>query len=42
MATIELAKRFMEAIVFRKTPWPILSDDKHSMVEETWKLAIEA
>jgi hypothetical protein len=32
----------MEAIVFTKTPWPILSDDKYSMVEEAWKLAIEA
>jgi len=41
-ATFELAKRFMEAIVFTKTPWLILSDDKYSMVEEAWKLAIEA
>jgi hypothetical protein len=41
-ATFEVAKRFMEAIVFTKTPWPILSDDKYSMVEEAWKLAIEA
>jgi hypothetical protein len=32
----------MEAIVFTKTPWPILSDEKYSMVEEAWKLAIEA
>jgi hypothetical protein len=32
----------MEAIVFTKTRWPILSDDKYSMVEEAWKLAIEA
>ena len=32
----------MEAIVFTKTPWPILSDDNYSMVEEAWKLAIEA
>jgi len=40
--TFEVAKRFMEAIVFTKTPWPILSDDKYSMVEEAWKLAIEA
>ena len=31
----------MDAIVFRKTPWPILSDDKDSMVEEVWKLPIE-
>ena len=41
-ATFEVAKRFMEAIVFTKTPWPILSDDKYLMVEEAWKLAIEA
>jgi hypothetical protein len=41
-ATFEVAKRFMEAIVFTKTPWPILSHDKYSMVEEAWKLAIEA
>jgi hypothetical protein len=41
-ATFEVAKRFMEAIVFTKTPWPILSDEKYSMVEEAWKLAIEA
>jgi len=41
-ATFEVAKRFMEAIVFTKTPWPILSDDMYSMVEEAWKLAIGA
>jgi len=40
--TCEVAKRFMEGIVFVKTPWPILSDNKHSMVEEAMKLAIEA
>jgi len=32
----------MEAIVFTKDPWPIFSDDKYSMVEEAWKLVIEA
>jgi hypothetical protein len=41
-ATFEVAKRFMEAIVFTKTPWPIISDEKYSMVDEAWKLAIEA
>ena len=41
-ATFEIAKRFMEAIVFTKTPWPIVSDEKYSMVDEAWKLAIEA
>ena len=41
-ATFEVAKRFMEAIVFKKTPLPILSNDIFSMVDEAWKLAIEA
>jgi hypothetical protein len=31
----------MEAIVFTKTPWPILSDNKYWMVEEARKLVIE-
>jgi hypothetical protein len=31
-ATFKVAKRFMEAIVFTKTPWPIISDEKYSMV----------
>jgi len=41
-ATFEVAKRFMEAIVFTKTPWPIISNEKYSMVDDAWKLAIEA
>jgi len=41
-ATFEVAKRFMEAIVFTKTPWPIISDEKYSMVDEAWKLALES
>jgi len=41
-ATFEVAKMFMEAIVFTMTPWPILSDDKYSMIGEDWKLAIDA
>ena len=32
----------MEVIVFMRTPWPIISDDKYWMVEEAWKHAIEA
>jgi hypothetical protein len=40
--SFEVAKRFMEAIDFTKTPLPILSDDKYSMVEKASKLAIEA
>ena len=42
MATFEVAKRFMDAIVFTKTPWPIISDEMYWMVDEAWKLAIEA
>jgi hypothetical protein len=41
-ATFEVAKRIMEAIVLTKTRWPILSDIKHSLVEEAWRLAIAA
>jgi len=41
-ATFEVAKWFMEAIVFTKTPWPILSYEKYSMVDEAWHLAIDA
>jgi hypothetical protein len=33
-ATFEVAKRFTEAIVFTMTPWPIISDEKYSMVDE--------
>jgi len=40
--TFEVAKRFVEAIVSTKNPWPIISDDKYSMIEEAWELAIEA
>jgi hypothetical protein len=32
----------MEAIVFTKTPWPIISDEKYSIVDKAWQLAIEA
>jgi len=32
----------MQAIVFTKTPWPIISDEKYLMVDKAWKLAIEA
>jgi hypothetical protein len=41
-ATFEVAKRFMEAIVLPKTPYQIISDEKNSMVDEAWQLAIEA
>jgi len=33
-ATFEVAKRCREAIVFTKTPWPIISDEKYSMVDK--------
>jgi len=39
-ATSEVAKRFMEPIVFRKNPSPILSDNKYSIIEQPWKLTI--
>jgi hypothetical protein len=32
----------MDAIVLTQTPWPNISSDKYLMVEEAWKLAIEA
>jgi hypothetical protein len=32
----------MEAMVFTKTHWPIISDAKYSIVDEAWKLAMEA
>jgi len=35
-------KRFMKGIVFRNNPWPIVSEEKYSMVEETSELAIGA
>jgi len=41
-ATFEVAQRFIEAIRFTKTPWPIVSEEKYSMVDEAWQLAIEA
>ena len=42
MATFEVVKRFLEAIIFTKTPWPITSDEKYSMVDKAWKPAIES
>jgi len=41
-AIVEVAKHFIEAIVFPKTPWPIISNEKDAMVDDTWKLTIEA
>jgi len=42
MVTFEVVKRFIDTIIFTKTPWPILTGDKYSLVEEAWTLAIEA
>jgi len=41
-ATFEVDKSFMEAIVFMKTMWPIVSHDKYLMVDEPSNRAIEA
>jgi len=40
--TFDVVKRFMKSIVFRMSPWPIISNDKYSMIEGAWKLAIDA
>jgi len=42
MATFEVAKLLMKTIVFTRTPWSIISDEKYSMVGESWKLVIGA
>ena len=42
MATFEVAKQFMEPNVFTKTPSPIISHDKCSMVDRAWPPAIKA
>jgi len=40
--TFNVLERFMEAIVFMKTPWPIVSDHMYSVVKQAWKFTIEA
>jgi len=35
-ATFEVVKRFVEAIIFTKTPWPIISDEMYWIVDEAW------
>jgi len=40
--TTEVAKQFIDAIVFTKTSWPIISDEQYSTFDEAWQLAIEA
>jgi hypothetical protein len=39
-ATVEIATRFMEAIVFMQTPCVILFNDMYAMLDEGWELAI--
>jgi len=41
-ATSKVAKLFMQSIVFTMTPWPIIFNEKYSMVDEARKLAVEA
>ncbi|MEA2292196.1 MAG: hypothetical protein QOF17_1219 [Solirubrobacteraceae bacterium] len=41
-ATFEVVKRFLEAIIFTMSPRLITSDEKYWMVDEPWRLAIEA
>jgi len=41
-ATLDVLKRFMEAIVFTKTPGPVGSNERYSIVDKAWELAIEA
>jgi len=39
--SFQVGKQFMEAIVFTNTPWPIISNEKYSMIQKAWKLVIE-
>lgn len=39
--SFQVVKRSTEAIQFMKTPWPILSEEKYLMDEESWEVAIE-
>lgn len=41
-ATSDVAKRFIETIVFMKTPSPIISDDKFPMADKCQKRLNEA
>jgi len=42
ITTGEVANWLMEAIIFMRTPSPILSDEKYWMANVAWKLTIEA
>jgi hypothetical protein len=41
-ATFGKANQFMDAMVFSKTPRPIISEEKYSKVDEPQKLVIVA
>jgi hypothetical protein len=41
-ATYEGAEQCIEAMVFAKPPWPMISDERYSMVDEAWQLHIAA
>jgi len=40
-ATFDVVNRFIEAVVLTQTPWPIISDEKYSIVDKALKPAIE-
>jgi hypothetical protein len=42
MATFKVRKWFMEEMILTMTPWGMISNEKYSMVDEGWPLAIEA
>jgi hypothetical protein len=39
---VEVEKWFKEAILFTETTGPAISNEKYSIVDDTWQLAIEA
>jgi hypothetical protein len=42
MATFEVVKWFMEAVIITKTVWPNTTNGNYSMVDEAWSLTIKA
>lgn len=42
MAMVVVEKMMMDAIVFMTTPWPIVSDDMYTMVQDSRNQAIDA
>jgi len=41
-ATFEVAQWFKEAIISTENPWPIISSKKYLVIDEAWKLPVEA